>query len=140
MQQFDLDIVNKPAAEMVVPDSFSRSAVYPEVVNFSPEEDDPFFPYVEEKPSKVRIISPENKVLETYCFFGDAKVQELDSDNLYDADTEDIVQDNVLKRKLIKSKNNRFSTSRRDDNGQFQKLHLKNSGIMDKKSQVSEES
>ena len=66
--------------------------------------------------------------------------QELDSDNLYDADTEDIVQDNVLKRKLIKSKNNRFSTSRRDDNGQFQKLHLKNSGIMDKKSQVSEES
>ena len=75
MQQFDLDIVYKPAAEMVVPDSISRSAVYPEEVNFSPEEDDPFFPYVEEKPSKVRIISSENKVLETYRFFGDAKVQ-----------------------------------------------------------------
>ena len=50
LQQFDLDIVYKPAAEMVVPDSLSMSAVYPEVLNSSPEEEDPFFPYVQEQP------------------------------------------------------------------------------------------
>ena len=38
LQQFDLDIVYKPAAEMVVPDSLSRRTVYSEVLNSSPEE------------------------------------------------------------------------------------------------------
>ena len=49
----------------------------------------------------MRIIAPENKVLETYRFVSHAKAQELDSDNLYDAVTEDVVQVRVLKQKLI---------------------------------------
>ena len=43
LQQFDLDIVYKPAAQMVVADSLSRNPVYPEVMELSPEEDDRFF-------------------------------------------------------------------------------------------------
>ena len=43
-------------------------------------------------------------MLETYRFASHAKIQEPDIDSVYDADTEDIVQDGVCKRKLIKTK------------------------------------
>ena len=50
------------------------------------------------KTFRMRIISPESKVLETYRFTSHAKVQKLDVDSLYDADTEDAVEGGVLKQ------------------------------------------
>lgn len=145
LQQFDLDIVYKPAAEMVVPDSLSRRTVYSEVLNSSPEEDDPYFPYVEEKPSQVRIISPENKIIQTYRFASHARVHKHDSSqNVYDADTEDnIIQGGVLKQRLIRKekKPSRFhkGKSHNEQKIQFRTLQMNNpcTDISDDKSQFS---
>ena len=147
LQQFDLDIpvVYKPAAEMVVPDSLSRRTVYSEVLNSSPEEDDPYFPYVEEKPSQVRIISPENKIIQTYRFASHARVHKHDSSqNVYDADTEDnIIQGGVLKQRLIRKekKPSRFhkGKSHNEQKIQFRTLQMNNTCtyISDDKSQFS---
>ena len=59
LQQFDFDIVYKLAAQMVVPDALSRNIQYPEFMDSSLEEEDPYFPYVEEKSTQIRVIRPD---------------------------------------------------------------------------------
>lgn len=78
------------------------------------------------------IISLENKVLETYRFTIHAKVQKLDSDRLYDADTEDVVKGGVLKQKLISNgnRNNTFSKwNSKKEHSQFKRLKLNKSCV-----------
>ena len=63
LQQFDFDIVYKSAAQMTVPDALSRNIEYPECMDSSPEEEDPYFPYVDEKPTQIRVMTP-NQTME----------------------------------------------------------------------------
>ena len=51
---------------MVVPDALSRNIVYPEFMESSPEEEDPYFPYVEEKPTQIRVLTPD-QAEENFC-------------------------------------------------------------------------
>lgn len=53
LQQFDLDITYKPAAQMAVTDALSRKEPFPEILTSSPEEDDPYFKYVPEKAAQI---------------------------------------------------------------------------------------
>ena len=47
LQQFDIEIKYKPASEMYVADALSRNPKFPTILEFSPEEEHPHFPYVE---------------------------------------------------------------------------------------------
>lgn len=60
LQQFDLDIEYKPAAQMCVPGALSRNPNFPTYMESSPEEDDPYFPYVSEKPCAIRLPNGED--------------------------------------------------------------------------------
>ena len=97
LQQFDFDIVLKPAAQMTMPDALSRNIVYPECMDSSPEEEDPYFPYVEEKPTQIRVMTP-NQTMEKF-------LPEVNLVNVYDADTEDIF---VPKHKIKRFKSKRW--------------------------------
>ena len=62
LQQFNIDIQYKPAAEMQVADALSRNLPENSVSDFSsPDEDDPYFPYVTEPLGQVRL--PEGQTL-----------------------------------------------------------------------------
>ena len=102
LQQFDVDIVYKPAAQMTVPDALSRLEQFPDILTSSPEEEDPHFPYVPEKMTRIKLIPPEGHT-----------VQQLNAadvilsnpeDDLYDADTEDNIDcaDDFQRTKLIR--------------------------------------
>ena len=63
LQQFDFDIMYKPAAQMTVPDALWRNIEYAECMDSSPEEENPYFPYVDEKPTQIRVMTP-NQTME----------------------------------------------------------------------------
>ena len=98
LQQFQIDIEYKPAAEMVVADTLSREVCEDTDDNFSsPSEDDPFFPYVTEPVGDVRF--PEGRTLkelieqprglpETH-FVDTLRTNDCRVDDGYDADTDD---------------------------------------------------
>ena len=87
LQQFDIDIVYKPASEMCVPDALSRNSNFPTVLSSSPEEEDPYFPYVQEKPTTVKLPdgSRLEDLIQTEPKSNFLKVAQFE----YDADTED---------------------------------------------------
>lgn len=87
LQQFDFDIVYKPAAQMVVTDVLSRNPVYPEQLECSPVEEDAFFPYVCEPVKTIRYEN-DDKVLKPLV----NKIDILKPEAFYDADTEDNIQ------------------------------------------------
>lgn len=88
LQQFDCDIQWKPASEMVVPDSLSRTPTYPDVMSCSPEEDDELFPYVPEKPTKVKLVLNEESTQTLHV----NKIELVTKPDWCDADTEDTVE------------------------------------------------
>ncbi|GFO36188.1 retrovirus-related pol polyprotein from transposon 17.6 [Plakobranchus ocellatus] len=77
LQQFDFQIVYKPAAEMSVPDALSRCAPQnqPEHEIDSPSEHDPHFPYVHEKPSVINL--PTGQTLRDVLNVSDSDVNNL---------------------------------------------------------------
>ena len=64
LQQFDLTIEYRPAEEMVVPDALSRCHAAPksELEVESPNDSDPFFPYITEKATVVKF--PDGRTLD----------------------------------------------------------------------------
>lgn len=84
LQQFDFDIVYKPAAQMVWPKVFSRNSYYPEHLESSPVEEDPFIPYVSEPVKTIRYAT-NNKVMQYLV----NRLDILRHDHLDDAHIED---------------------------------------------------
>lgn len=100
LQQFDFDIIYRPAAQMVVHAALSRNTHFSDMLGTSPDEDDPYFQCVPEKPTKVRFVSPNSEACIT-TFRQVNHINVIDPDEqLYDADTEDNSQERVtVKRK-----------------------------------------
>lgn len=63
LQQFDIEIKYKPASEMCVADALSRNPIFPSRLDSSLEEEDPYFPFVEEKVQPMKL--PNGKNLES---------------------------------------------------------------------------
>lgn len=100
LQQFDFDIVYKPASQMVVPDVLSRNPVYPEHLESSPAEDDDFFPYVSEPVKAIRYVTADEGLQH---LVNKVDILRQDNDCLYDADTEDDILP-VAGSRLLKDK------------------------------------
>lgn len=113
LQEFDCEIIYKQASEMTVPDALSRC--FPnenaEQLEFSPEENDPCFPYIQEKQTCVRL--PDGKTLKELLCNSQQEISRLivnhaevkssleyvrEEDN-YDADTEDYEIDECFRTK-----------------------------------------
>lgn len=87
LQQFDIEIKYKLASEMCVADALSRNPIFPSRLDSSPEEEDPYFPFVEEKVQPVKL--PNGKNLES-LFDHPVESNFIKTINVeYDADTED---------------------------------------------------
>lgn len=87
LQQFDIEIKYKPASEMCVTDALSRNPIFPSRLDSSPEEEDPYVPFVEEKVQPVKL--PNGKNLES-LFDNPVELNFIKTINVeYDADTED---------------------------------------------------
>ena len=129
LQQFDLTVEYKPAAEMIVADALSRchSDPKPDLTIQSPDDDDdPFFPYVTENPTSVTFPNGTtlDKVInvtpndmdsnpEVVNFVASIPVANrfsplTDIDTLYDADASDadscIVSTSHLNKSVRKAK------------------------------------
>ena len=91
LQQFNFDIVYKPAAQMCVPDALSRKTVFSENIDSSPEEEDPHFPYVQEKIKEGTLPSGEtlSSLLKQKSAVNFVKLSVKNDFEEYDADTED---------------------------------------------------
>jgi hypothetical protein len=126
LQQFDCDIQWKSASQMVVPDTLSRMPSYPGVLSCSPEEEDMLFPYVPEKPTTVKLKLHENDNL----LLNKMDICAHQSD-LYDADTEDTIDNDSVKysrkfkfrRTPYKSRIGK-TTKTFNDNRQFSSIKL----------------
>ena len=106
LQQFDCDIQWKSASQMVVPDSLSRMPKYTDILSCSPDEEDEFFPFVPENPTKVRLMSPDGNTQA----LGINRVGIANQPDLYDADTEDNINHKqcVLPKRVHKLRNKNF--------------------------------
>ena len=93
LQKFNFDIVYKPANEMKVPDALPRKPEVSENVSSSPDEKDPYFPYVVEKlkDGKLPNGEPLSSLLRTPRL-NFVKVINHNIPDEYDADTEDNFQ------------------------------------------------
>ena len=90
LQQFDFDILYKPASQMTVPDSLSRYPHFEDILLSSPEEDDTHFPYTAEKPTSIKLVSADKQILHTIPQVNHMTTMSHVQDNeVYDADTED---------------------------------------------------
>lgn len=87
MQQFDIEIKYKPASEMCVAGALSRNPIFPSRLDSSPEEEDPYFTFVEEKVQPKKL--PNGKNLES-LFDNPVESNFIKTINVeYDANTED---------------------------------------------------
>ena len=90
LQQFDFDILYKPASQMTVPDSLSRYPHFEDILLSSPEEDDPHFPYTAENPTHINLVSADKQIIHTLPHVNHmATISHFQDDEVYDADTED---------------------------------------------------
>ena len=89
LQQFDFDITYKPARQVAVPDALSRREPFQEILLSSPEEDDPYFQYVPEKLTQIRIADSHGL---TFHPVNNVQVHRLLDNDMYDADTEDNIE------------------------------------------------
>lgn len=112
LQQFDFDILYKPAAQMAVPDAFSRYPSFEDTLISSPDETDIHFPYVPEKQTCINLVTPDAQVIQSLPSINSIQILSHDDYHLYDADTEDnfIVPSKHLhkrfrRRKLLSSSN-----------------------------------
>ena len=100
LQQFDFDILYKPASQMTVPDSLSRYPHFEDILLSSPEEADPYFPYNAEKPTQIKLVSAERQVLHTLPQVNHmVTLSHIQDNEVYDADTED---NSIITRKTHK--------------------------------------
>lgn len=95
LQQFSFDIEYKPASQMQVPDALSRNPEFPSVLESSPEEDDPYFPYVNEKPTTIKL--PTGDTLQSLLNQNEVS-NFIAVDTHYDGDTEDNIDYFLLKK------------------------------------------
>ena len=120
LQQFDCDIQWKSASEMVVPDSLSRAIQYPEVLTNSPEEDDTFFPYVADNPTRVCLHNSSEKADVQDLPLCVNKMERLQHQSpLYDGDTEDNVLNDLPRSFRRKGKLNRSKNSHKLKNHDY---------------------
>jgi hypothetical protein len=101
----------KPAAQMVVADALSRTSKFPTTLDESPDEDDPFFPYVDQPPSSITLPNGQNLVsLST----NEPCNNFLNVHKEYDADTEDNIDYPIhpMKTSFSRGKDHSYSTSR----------------------------
>jgi hypothetical protein len=107
LQQFNFDLQYKPAEQMQVADALSRNHwdnprdKYDQVV--SPDEDDPFFPYVTENTGNIKLPTGQNLVdllhnSDSDRVFECSVVQIQDPE--YDADTDDVIESSNCKKKV----------------------------------------
>jgi hypothetical protein len=95
LQQFDIEIKYKPPSEMCVPDALSRNPVFPTTLDSSPEEEDPYFPYVQEDVKPVRL--PGGQTLDSLIKIP-VESNFIKTVNIeYEADTEEDFQDSLRK-------------------------------------------
>lgn len=89
LQEFDAEISYRPAAEMVVPDALSRCFPNPaaDSLGSSPDENDPFFPYVSENCGEIQFSSNLKQPTIQAITTAEANVLEQQSSD-YDGDTE----------------------------------------------------
>ncbi len=94
LQQFDMEIEYKPAAEMVVPDALSRCKETQDSPATSPDDEDPYFPYMEEKAGEVRL--PGGTKMSDMLLYSEGSqannIAKLATEDAYDGDTEDTVR------------------------------------------------
>ena len=95
LQSYDFDFQHKPASEMCVPDALSRLPDFPQEISSSPEEEDPYFRYIPERPMKARLIGSDNKVNQVFHPLNRMQLHTRTGDPVlayeaigYDADTE----------------------------------------------------
>ncbi|CAC5413985.1 unnamed protein product [Mytilus coruscus] len=107
LQQFNFDLQYKPAEQMQVADALSRCTRQNDEPVISPDEDDPFFPYVTERTGQIKLPSGRN--LADFLHNSEAEsatvinVNNIDifSECVYDADTDD-VEETAYKKKKTK--------------------------------------
>jgi hypothetical protein len=107
LQQFNFDLQYKPAEQMQVADALFRNHwdiprdKYDQVV--SPEENDPFFPYVTENTANIKLPTGQNLVDLLHNSDSD-RVYECSvvqiQDPEYDADTDDVIESSNCKKKV----------------------------------------
>ncbi|KAK3089628.1 hypothetical protein FSP39_005185 [Pinctada imbricata] len=100
LQQFDFNIIYKPASQMTVPDALSRTSKFPAILENSPDEEDPYFPYTNEPPSSITL--PNGQSLTSLFQTDNVCSNFLQMDNqcdVYDADTEDNACD-IIRRSM----------------------------------------
>jgi hypothetical protein len=90
LQRYDFSIEYKSAAQMVVPDALSRNTEFPTMLSDSPDEEDPFFPYVDEPPRSITL--PNGQQLSSLLNANDLCANFIDVHDVYDADTEDNIE------------------------------------------------
>ena len=64
LQSFNFEIRYKKAEEMIVPDALSRASTQPDPSFSSPDEKDPYFPYVPENTGHIAL--PEGSTLQEF--------------------------------------------------------------------------
>lgn len=62
LQQYNFDLEYKPATKMVVPDALSRCKSDGSLDFSSPDEHDPFFPYIKEETGDIKLPDGSNLV------------------------------------------------------------------------------
>ncbi|CAC5403350.1 unnamed protein product [Mytilus coruscus] len=99
LQQFNFDLQYKPAEQMQVADALSRCTRQNDEPVISPDEDDPFFPYVTERTGQIKLPSGRNLAdflhnseTESATVINVNNVNNIDifSECVYDADTDDV--------------------------------------------------
>jgi len=118
LQQFSFDIVYKPAQQMSGPDALSRQETFPEILHTSPEEEDPHFQYVPDKPTQIRLISPDHMVLQSLDdilnFVTPSAIPCMAVD-CYDADSEDTY--------VVEKRTRKFQSKRQLNLHHIQAIH-----------------
>lgn len=114
---------------MCVPDALSRNPNFPTYMESSPEEDDPYFPYVSEKPCAIRLPNGEDLANLIPTRDNDCHTERCNKVNFmktvissvnYDADTEDNLPDYDRPIKRID-----LSITPKQIDGQYNQVHDK---------------
>lgn len=87
LQRYDVSIEYKSAAQMVVAIALSRNPEFPKMLSDSPDEEDLFFPYVDEPPSSFTL--PNGQQLSSLLNAKELCANFIDVHDVYDTDTED---------------------------------------------------
>ena len=127
IQQFDMQILYKPAAQMVVPDTLSRCKQVFDPATPSPDEEDPYFPYIPERTGDVKL--PNGGDLRDLIIPFDGQVNEIYvSTDTCDADTENANDpgskfQRKRRRKVRANRASRLQTAQQGNQGKSDHTH-----------------